>query len=218
MREKMIAVLACVVCVMGLFISTSWGFSFSSPATGTTVEMGSTVTARLDSEGAWPLIGILFCAYGKEGEVMGSDFVVVPPYRFTVQIPPEYVGPVTFYAIGRVLGQKTGEPPQAEVTINVTLPNTVTVQKIRVDSDQETLFLRLSKKEAIYVFGQYSDGVERNVSSSATGTTYTTSDEKIAGVDPDGLVTAIGVGTAKITVKNGDKTIAIDVVVKAKKR
>lgn len=218
MRARIIAVLANVLCVMGMFVSTSWGFSFTSPVAGTKIEAGSTVTARLDSEGAWPLIGVLFCAYGKGGEVMGSDFVVVPPYRFTVQIPPEYIGPVTFYAIGRVLGQKTGEPPQAEVKINVTLPISVAAQSLRVDRDQEALYLRLNDQEKLYVYSRYSDNVERDVSSSSTGTTYTTSDEKIAVVDTDGLVTAVAIGQAKITVKNGDKTIVIDVDVKPKKR
>lgn len=202
-----------IVLIAGLFllsVSAVWAFDIIEPTEGQKIELGTVLRVVIK-----PQIGEKIISVG-----VGFDEI---PYNssmgaFVREFPiPKEAKPREIVLKIEVL-LETKEILQATRTIYFTIPTSVTVQKIRVDSDQETLFMRVSKKEAIYVFGQYSDGVERNVSSSASGTTYTTSDENIAVVDTDGLVTAIGVGTAKITVRNGDKTLVIDVVVKAKKR
>jgi hypothetical protein len=64
------------------------------------------------------------------------------------------------------------------------------------------------------VAGIYSDGVSRQLTSSAMGTTYTSSDEKVTTVSPEGKATAQGLGTATITVRNGKYSATVKVVVK----
>lgn len=59
--------------------------------------------------------------------------------------------------------------------------------------------------------GVYSDGVNRNITASASGTTYQSSNEKIVTVSPEGRVTARGLGAAKITVKNGNYSSIVDI-------
>lgn len=98
--------------------------------------------------------------------------------------------------------------------INIVLPPTIVLQSIRVNDYQRRLFLRTAKKEALYVYGQFSDGDERLVSSGAIGTTYTTSDSNVATIDPDGLVTAQSPGQATITIKNGGRQLQVEVHVK----
>lgn len=75
--------------------------------------------------------------------------------------------------------------------------------------------MRVEAKRKLHVFGRFSDGIERDISV-GLGTTYTSSDDKVATTDANGLVTARGAGTAKITVKNGKFDLTVDVVVKAK--
>ena len=116
-----------------------WTFSITSPVEGEVVEAGSTIEVRVDRGDAGVLVGVLF---GVAARGIGGDFDVLPPYKWTVKIPENYVGPLTFNAVGRVFGQKTGEPPQARVTVMVTLPSNVTLQGIRVRNDQKLLFLR----------------------------------------------------------------------------
>lgn len=199
-------------------------FKFTAPVNGTTVEAGSAVKVKVDPESAGVIVGVLFNAYGEKkgwGSGLGSDFVVLPPYNWSFTLPPNYVGTVTINAIGKVFGQKTGEPPQAEVKILVILPPSVTLQGIKVDRTRlyltkvpaGTKGARFYETERLRVKGQYSDGVERDVSNSATGTIYTSSDEKIAAVDSTGLLTAVAPGAAKITIKNGDKQVVVDVAV-----
>lgn len=117
-------------------------------------------------------------------------------------------------AVGRLLDDKVVE---SQLQILVTLPSTVTLLGMRVRDDQKYLFMDTGGKRKIRLYGQYSDGIERDVSSSATGTTYTSSDEKIAVADSNGLVTAVAPGTAKITIKNGKNEITVVVDVKPKK-
>ncbi|MEW6684158.1 MAG: Ig-like domain-containing protein [Nitrospirota bacterium] len=140
-----------------------------------------------------------------------SEVDVLPPYTWTFQVPPNYVGPLTISAIGRVLGQKTGTAPEAEVTIQVVLPANVTLNAIRVRDDQRILFMRVGGKRKSYVYGQFSDGVERLVSSTTSGTRYEVADPSIAVVDGEGVVTMLATGTTTITITNGDKRLQIEV-------
>jgi hypothetical protein len=144
---------------------------------------------------------------------MGGDVDVLPPFEWLVQVPQGYIGPLTFSAIGQVLGQRTGAPPEARVTVLVGLPPAVTLQGIRVRDDQKHLFMRTEGKRKLYVLGQFSDGVERDVSATF-GTTYTSNDEEVATVDSEGLISARGVGTAKIKVENGNFELVVNATVR----
>jgi hypothetical protein len=66
------------------------------------------------------LMGVLFRA---SLGILKERLDAFPPWTWTLQIPPQYLGTVTFSATGRVLGQKTGWAPHAEVTIHVVLPS-----------------------------------------------------------------------------------------------
>ena len=203
---------------MGLFVSVSlatvvawspaWAFRISSPAEGTQVEAGTTVRIVVDGSGAGFLTGVMFSASGRG---MGGAYDVFPPYTWNLQIPRDFVGDLTIMAIGKVLGQKTGVAPEAEVTINVVLPANVQINAIRVDDDQRILFMEVEEKRKVYVYGQFSDGVEREVSSVNSGTQYEVADPRIASVDSEGLITVLVPGTTTIKIKNGNKQLQVEV-------
>jgi hypothetical protein len=73
--------------------------------------------------------------------------------------------------------------------------------------------MRTEGKRKLYVLGQFSDGVERDVSATF-GTTYTSNDEEVATVDSEGLISARGVGTAKIKVENGNFELVVNATVR----
>jgi hypothetical protein len=56
--------------------------------------------------------------------------------------------------------------------------------------------------DEIYVAGNYSGGLTLDLTSSASGTTYTSSNTNVLTVDTEGNVTATGFGTAVVTVAN----------------
>lgn len=57
--------------------------------------------------------------------------------------------------------------------------------------------------QQLAVTGQYTDGTFSSLASSATGTSYQTSNSAVATVGPSGLVTFTQAGTATITITNG---------------
>jgi DNA-binding cell septation regulator SpoVG len=146
------------------------------------------------------------------GEIDGG-LDIKAPYDFEFKIPPQYLGVLRITARGKTTD---GRILEAEVQILVTLPPSVVLEGIRVRDDQKTLFMRVGSKRPVDVYGQFSDGIERDVSSPFMGTTYTTSNEKVATVDANGLVTAVGPGTARITIKNGKHELTVEAIVKAK--
>lgn len=97
----------------------AWAFRFISPADGAVVAAGSTVLLELDPEGVEGLMAVLFT--GSLG-ILREKLDPFPPWSWSLQIPPSFVGKITFTATGRVLGQRTGWAPRAEVIIHVVLP------------------------------------------------------------------------------------------------
>jgi methylthioribose-1-phosphate isomerase len=104
-----------------------------------------------------------------------------------------------------------------EVEISVGLPASIVLQGLKSDIGNRLFFSRLTQKRQIYTKGIYSDSVERDLRLGQTGTTYVSNNEKVVTVNADGLATAVEAGTAQITVKNGDKNLLLDVVVKPKR-
>lgn len=191
--------------------AASDAFSITSPLDGAVITSGSTITVQVDSSGPGEMIAVMFISSSTE---IGGDFVTMPPYEWTVQIPREFIGSLTFKAIGQMLGQPKETGLEAEVRVTVALPSSVTLQKLRVRDDQTRIFMPPRSSRKLYVYGFYSDGVERRVEPSSTGTTYETLDPRIATVDSEGMVEAIAPGRTVIKVKNGNALLQVQVFVK----
>lgn len=97
----------------------AWGFRFTAPADGAVVPAGSAIHLEVDPEGVEGLMAVLFTASG----ILQERLDAFRPWTWTVQIPRDYIGSITFSATGRVLGQKNGWAPHAEITVQVVLPS-----------------------------------------------------------------------------------------------
>lgn len=200
-----------------------WAFSIASPNEGQVFHPGDTVSVvaeALPGESIHTVYfesnisGILSEGPGYFNKVNG------PPFQtsFTVPVKFDFTDRITISAIG-----VRGESPNEEeikatpITIRIALPSNVRLERLQVHSSQEMLFMRPQSADGLHIYGHYSDGVEREVGASFTGTTYTTSDPRVATVNPDGLVTAVAPGKAVITVKNADKQLQVKVTVEAQK-
>jgi hypothetical protein len=60
--------------------------------------------------------------------------------------------------------------------------------------------------QQLYLNGTYADGSELDLTSSFTGTTYTTSNESVVTVDGDGAVQIVGQGFGTIAARNGSRS------------
>jgi hypothetical protein len=90
-------------------------------------------------------------------------------------------------------------------------PNPVFLYKMPLNSDPNDV--RIFETKSLGVGGMYSDGVERGIASASSGTTYTSSNEKVVTVSQNGKVTAQSIGAAKIIVRNGKFSTDVEVIV-----
>jgi hypothetical protein len=104
----------------------------------------------------------------------------------------------------------------AKVTVHVNLPP-VPLISLRIHAEQRKLVLvAVGEKRDLQVIGEFPDGTVRFISNATFGTTYQSRNEKIVKVDPNGVVTAVGIGETIIVVRNGDKEAQARVIVKPK--
>ncbi len=136
-----------------------------------------------------------------------------------------YVGEMTlpqdeelgFVELSIIAVDYAGKETEFIRSVEILPPSGVTLKGLRIRDDQKTLFIRAGRKEKIDLYGQYSDGIERYLSGASSAITFTSSDEKVATVANDGLVTAISVGQSKVTISIGNKKLVIIISVKPKK-
>jgi hypothetical protein len=214
-EDKMKIVVLISGAIMGLALP-AFGMVFDKPTEGQNIVVGETFDVWIR-----PLPGET-CERIETADM--------PPIPFN-PATGRFEGKVTLnreHPLGKTNFFAPGEPAiecqDAAMKINVVLPTTTVLQGIRVE--EQDLFLtkvpvgtrgaHFYETEQLRVEGQYSDSVERDISSSM-GTTYTSSDEKVATVDAEGLVTAHAPGTARITIKNGKHELTVEALVKEKK-
>lgn len=193
--------------------SVLWAFDVIEPSEGQKFELGSVIRVLIRPQTGEKIIsvGVGFdeIPYNSNLGAFVREFPILKEAN-----PGERVLKIEALS-------ETKDILEATRKMYITLPSTVMLTGIQVERTrlyltkvpEGTKGARFYETKRLRVKGQYSDGVERDASNSATGTTYSTSDEKIATVDSNGLVTAVAPGTTKITVKNGDKQLVIDVAV-----
>ena len=122
------------VIVLGMVLFGSWctdafAFRITQPLDGTSFEAGTTLTVELDPEEEQFLTSVMVMVQG-ESDLLGSAIDVYPPFEWAFTIPPSYSGALKIVAIGDVLGQTTGDAPQAEANVYIVMPSGVALQSI----------------------------------------------------------------------------------------
>ena len=166
-----------------------------SPVEGQQFRPGAKVSIVVDVAASLRATDGLIAIQGLEtlrakqflGTRFSADFV----------IPEDYAGPLTL-SPNAFAGDLVSGP---EVTIKVR-PRTPPKDLI---ASQRHYFSTLPTTDHVqmYAKGRYADGVERDLSSSAAGTIYASSNPAVVSVDREGSCTVIGSGIAVITIDNG---------------
>lgn len=218
MKTKII-ILIIVIWVLSAHLA--WGLTIITPSEGEIVYAGTRlkVIVKPDLGEQWEevLIGIF---------PMSHNFLT-NEYKEEIEIPKKAMGIIDFSVLAY---DKAGKKIKLVRKLFVKLPPNVVLIGITAGSkvvSGSTLVL-LEKmpagssaaeienyeKAELRVYGNYSDSVNRELTSSSSGTTYTSSNEKIVTVNAEGKVTAQGLGEAKVTVKNSGYSASVDIVVK----
>ena len=132
-----------------------------------------------------------------------------PPFEFAVTVPDDAVGPIGVLAVG---SNETQDVFFATNSLTLNVTTTAQIQSVQTDP-VELLFSGIGEFDQLSVTGTYSDGLDRDVTSPLTGTTYSSSNPAIATVTPEGRIEAIAIGSTFIEVVQSGVTqfVSIDV-------
>ena len=177
--------------------------AITSPAPATTVTPGATVAVTV-TPGDDRVPAAVLIMSEAEGVVVDA-----PPFVANVHVPASAGGVTTLDAIALYDDGDMAFADPVELTVHVT----ATLTSLQVLNGHVVL-RRPGRTRQIAVLGTYSDGVLRDITRPALGTTYAVSQLRpVATVSPDGLVTGIGPGIATLAISNGPVGTSIDIEV-----
>jgi Bacterial Ig-like domain (group 2) len=138
---------------------------------------------------------------------LGTDIKTQPPFTLSIAIPvKEPLGVKRLTAVTR--GPSDNKPIQAAIDVHVE----TTTPVIRIQIDPRGMLFSSSKQRSLSVIGIFADGQTRVITNSRE-TNYVSSNPQVATVTTDGLVKAVGEGTAMITVTYKDQSATVPVKV-----
>jgi hypothetical protein len=197
-----------------LFISEeSFALVITSPKEGDHFKEGDTINVVADLSPDDP--EVFYVHLNISAPVRGCrDISTHPRYECTFKIPSNSPPEVVIFASAKTAN---GVIEAERIKVLVSLPASVTLRELWVRDDQKREYMYVGAKRKLYVSGLYSDGVKRSLGSSKVGTTFKSSDPKIASVDTEGLVTAIAHGKVDIIVTNKEHSLTTKVEVEEAK-
>jgi hypothetical protein len=127
------------------------GIAISSPGDGSAFESGGSVVVEVDSVAPFNAQRVLLLS---EFAVMESD---MPPFVFTIDIPLDYSG---YFDVSAMAKDSSGDLSDAG-TIEIFVAPAAELLELSISP--EYAFLNgINDHRQIAVFGEYSDGVERD--------------------------------------------------------
>jgi len=166
------------------------GIIITSPAAGTVFSPGDTVHVVVSAPAnATTVFAAL--SYGQ--------FIVdnTPPFEMDIPVPQQDLGELPIVVVG---WDTNGIIGITSTMVNVTTTANIISLKVWTDS---VLYLSPGETVPFTVHGVFSDGVERDITTSQCGTTYGTTDSSVASIDTNGVLTARAPGFCIVTVSNG---------------
>lgn len=215
-------------------------FKITEPTAGATLTSGSTIPARVDLGKDIGIVKVRYYWYGEQDDTLveqddstaiGSIVAPVamiglaeqnPAFGGPLKVPQNSIGPMRLLAVAEISrGRLSTRSVFDEVIVNVAPSAALTNIDFETDkplhlgrAGQSAAFGHvdsLGKVLELPVVGDFADGVTRRISTPASGTRYTSSNEKVIKVVADGLLQIVGNGKTTITVSNRGKQDSLDV-------
>lgn len=215
-------------------------FTITEPTTGATLTAGSTVTARIDLGRDSGIVKVRYYWYGEQDEVLveqddstATGSIVAqaamvgsaeqdPPFGGPLKVPPNSIGPMRLLAVAEISRGRLGAKSVFdEVLVKVESSTILTTIDFETEkplqlgrAGQSSAFGHVDSLGKIFelpVVADFADGVTRRISTPASGTSYTSSNDKVIKIVADGLLQIVGNGKTTITVSNRNKQASLDV-------
>ena len=167
------------------------GLAISSPASGTHVAAGSSVSVTVEAtDGFVPTTVQVVSPWNLTTASSGS---LASNFSVSVSVPAQAIGPMTLHAFAFDAARNLAQSSDVTILVDVS----ASVNYVSIGPDPLVLYSRQSTAQ-LTVTGHYSDGVDRDLTSSAVGTTYWSDNPAVLTVDGEGVVTAAKVGEATV--------------------
>lgn len=220
--------------------SHALALKITEPAAGMKLSAGSTVVVRIDLGKDTGIVKIRYYWYSEQDEALveqddatatGSIVVPVamigsaeqePAFGGPLKVPQEGIGPMRLLAVAEISRGRLGtgsvfdevlvkvEPSAALTTIDFETDKPLQLGR----AGQSSAFGHVDSLGKIFelpVVADFADGVTRRISTPASGTSYTSSNEAVLKVVQEGLLQIVGNGKATVTVTNRSKQASLDV-------
>jgi hypothetical protein len=179
----------------------------TSPTAGQVFAPGATLTINVQVDPSVNATDMLISLVGI-GQI-GTTNTGPTQFQGTQVIPPTFSGPLTIVPVAVDGNQNyfSGAPVTVSVSPGVAPQQVILSQKYFYVSPTKV------PSQQLHLTGTYSGGTQLDLTSSATGTTYVSSNTAAVTVTADGLAHMVAPGLAVITAANGGaKDYAIFVV------
>ena len=180
-------------------VTLSFAVTIQQPQANTVFYPGQKVHVVVNVASDEDVVGMLI-----ETNRGSAVAVEQPPYEADIFIDKAYVGPEEIAVYARL---RNGNIIETRTNITVQLPSDVKLEKIIINKRMAIEIASGGKSPGtarLQVTGLFSDGIERDLNI-LNGVQYTSSDPTLAAVDSKGIVTALKLGWATITIVSGDK-------------
>ena len=174
-----------------------------SPENGAVVSAGGSVTVTVKAlPPTFQSVSIV-----GDGPFALSTSLSAPPYQYLYPVPADFApGRYRFKAAGVTASGETSYSTPFEVDIE--RPD----EARKLQSEWVSLTFVDEKDLPLQIWGTFADGSKIDVTRS-TRTAYTSDRPGVVTVSAEGSVSAVSAGKARITVKYGDRSIVVPVVV-----
>ena len=168
------------------------GLVISAPEDGQAVAAGRSITVTVESAGSFDARRVMLLSE------VGVRTLEQGPFKFELQVPENRIGPLELSA--------TGE--DASGNFATTEPIVVMVEAasglVALELAPNEVYLNgINDRRQLRVTGEYGDGVSRDLTDPAKGTTFSSADPSIAAVTDKGILRPHSNGVTTVTATNG---------------
>jgi hypothetical protein len=189
--------------------ATTNTIAITAPAPNTVFHPGDSVVVTVQPSGFTP-VRMLIMMRADNVDDGTAEGLTSSPWTTTLSVNQDALGAATITAFAI---DATNHSIRAEIPIQVAA-TTATLRALTVTAKKIILFASRLQHQ-LHVAGQYSDGIERDITGSAAGTVYESGDQSIVTVSANGLMQAVGVGRTTIVVRNGPAQDGVAVLVES---
>lgn len=238
-RQWTIGIVTVALC-LGLTVQQAFAFKILEPAEGAKLRSGTTITARVDLGKDSNIVQVRYYWYGEQDATLveqedttatGSIVAPValiglsdhhPPFGGPLLVPKDGIGPMRLLAVAEISrGRLEKRSVFDEILMQV--EPAAALASIEFETDKPLQLGRAGQSSAfghvdsmgkvfeLPVVGEFADGVVRRISTPASGTNFTSSNDKVIKILKDGLLQIAGNGKATLTVTNRGKQAQLDI-------